>query len=269
MKTKEFEKFLCIHKGLQPITIKGHLGAIKRISRNGLSCKTAEQFVFDLYQSNYSHSHKSSQVKSIEYWFEFLGQPIKFARQRKPKPLIKQTLTEAEVTRLLFCCKNIREKAIVALLAYSGVRPKELVNIRLQDLDFGTNELRVVQGKGMKDGVIYVSASCSKIIIEYLSKHPKNPEELLFTTFDGLRPFNQWALRKLIKFLTRRARITKRVYPYLLRHSLASSMFHRGADLLTVKAQLRHVFLETTELYIHSIGYCPKNNYERFVPSYL
>jgi len=269
MQNTDFEKFLFVRKGLQPVTVKGHISAIKRISKNfDFAKENVDNYVLSLYQSNYSYSHKANQVKAIEYWFECQGQEIRFARQRKPHPIVKQTLTEAEVTRLLFVCNNIREKAIIATLAYSGVRPKELANLRLQDIDFGSNEVRVIQGKGMKDGVIYISSSCVRILMEYLVKHPRNPQDLLFTTFDGLRPFNQGCLRKLVKVLSKRAHLAKRVYPYLLRHSLASSLINRGADILTVKKQLRHSDIQTTLLYIHSIGYEPRNNYERFVPSY-
>jgi len=121
----------------------------------------------------------------------------------------------------------------------------------------------------MKDNVIYISSACTKIILEYLTAYPRNDSDLLFMTLDGLRPFNQMALRKLVKVLTRRAGLSKRVYPYLLRHSLATSMIQRGADIITVKNQLRHAWVDSTMLYIHSIGYCPKNAYDKFIPSYI
>lgn len=267
---QNFEKFLYIRKGLQPITVSNHMRAIKRIAKQcELNKEQVENFVCNLYRSSYSYSYVANQVKSIEYWFEFIGEPIKFARQRKPKPIIKQTLTEAEITRLLFCCKNIREKAIVAVLAYSGIRPKELRNLKVQDFDFGSNELRILQGKGLKDSVIYISSACVKIILEYLVTYPKLSDNLLFVTADGLRPFNQYCLRKLVKVLTKRAGLVKRVYPYLFRHSLATSMIARGADILTVKKQLRHSWIETTLLYISSLGYCAKNEYEKHCPCYL
>lgn len=270
MNNSKFEKFLFIHKGLQPITVNGHLKSVERISKNlgKINKSKVDNFVLSLYQSKYSYSYKVSQVKALEYWFEQKGEIVHYARQRKPKPIIKTTLSEAEVTRLLFCCKNIREKAIIAVLAYSGLRPKELTNLKYGDIDFGSNEVRVIQGKGFKDSVIYVSASCIRILLEYLQSFPKQPEDLMFKTFDGKRPFKTSCENKLIKVLTKRANINKRVYPYLLRHSLATSMFNRGADILTVKSQLRHAWLETTELYIHSLGYSPKNKYEKFVPSY-
>jgi integrase/recombinase XerD len=270
MESTEFEKFLVVRKGLNPVTVKGHLNAIKRISRScELTKESAENFIFSLYQSNFSYHYKVNSAKSIEYWFEFNGQDVKFARQRKPKPIIKQTLSEAEITRLLFVCNNIREKAIIATLAYSGIRPKELTNLCLQDIDFGNNEVHVLEGKGLKDGVIYISAACVKILMEYLIKFPRNPQDLLFKTADNLRPFNTNCLRKLVKVLSARSKMTKRIYPYIFRHSLATSMINRGADLLTVMKQLRHSQIETTLLYIHSFGYSPKNEYERFAPNYL
>lgn len=268
--TQEFEKFLYIHKGLQPVTVNGHLKAVERINRRlgELTKEKVENYVFTLYQSNFSYTHKVNQVVAIEYWFEFSGQPLHFARQRKPKPIIKQTLSEAEVTRLLFCCKNIREKAIISLLAYSGIRPKELCNVKVRDIDFGTNQLQVICGKGMRDAVIYISSSCSKILLEYLAQNPRNPDDFLFSTFDNKRQFIQGALRKLVKVLAKRAHMTKRIYPYLLRHTLATNMINRGANILLVKKQLRHAWIDTTMLYIHSLGYSVKNEYEQFVPSY-
>lgn len=268
--TQEFEKFLYIHKGLQPVTVTGHVKAVARINRKlgGLDKEKVDNFVYQLYQSNYSYTHKVNQVTAIEHWFEFSGQPLHFARQKKPRPIIKQTLSEAEVTRLLFCCQNVRERAIISLLAYLGIRPKELCNVKMRDVDFGSSELRVIQGKGFRDAVIYISSSCSRILLEYLTKHTRNPDDYLFSTFDNKRRFNQQCLRKLTKVLGRRAKLTKRIYPYLLRHTLATNMINRGANILLVKKQLRHAWIETTMLYIHSLGYSVKNEYEQFVPSY-
>jgi integrase/recombinase XerD len=143
-----------------------------------------------------------------------------------------------------------------------------MANLKLQDIDFGNNEIRVIQGKGAKDAVIYISAACIKILMEYLMQHPRNPQDQLFNTFDGLRPFSTGCLRKMVKVLAKNSKINKRVYPYIFRHSLATNLIYRGADILTVKKQLRHSFIETTLLYIHSLGYEPRNNYERFAPSY-
>lgn len=276
METKSFvgfEKFLFVKKGLQPITVEGHIKATERILRRiGENKPTKSQvgdFVLDLYKSRYSYSHKANSVKAIEYWMEYLNKPVYFARQRKPRPIIKNTLTEAEVTKLLFSCKNSRESAILSLLAYSGIRNKELCQMKVRDIDFGNNTVRVIQGKNLKDRIVYISGHCTKMIVKYLSEYPRRDDDYLFTTLRSNKRYNGVALRKLVRVLGRRAKMQKRVYPYLLRHSLATNMLHRGANILTIKEQLGHAWIDTTMLYIHSIGYGVKNEYEQFSPSYL
>ena len=87
--------------------------------------------MMQLYQSKCSYRHKMNTALAVEKYMEYCGTPISFGRQKKPKSIIKNTLTEAEVTRLVFNCRNIKEKAVVSLLAYSGVRNKELCSLQV------------------------------------------------------------------------------------------------------------------------------------------
>jgi integrase/recombinase XerD len=268
--TQKFEEYLCIHKGLQPVTVSGYSKAVKFVENKigELTQEKVENYICNLYQSSFSYSHKVSQARALEYWFEYQGQSIKFGRQRKPKSLIKDTLTEGEITKMFLCCNNIKQRAMLAVLAYSGVRPKEFVRIKRKHINFGTNELFIEDGKGNKDAVIYISSDCVNILIDYLTVFPKQSEDLMFLTCDYQRPFNTGCLRKLIHVLANKAGITKRVYPYILRHSLAVNMINRGCDIFTVKNQLRHAWVQTTLLYLNSLGYGLKNAYEKFRPSY-
>lgn len=242
---KEFESFLFL-KGLQPITVQGHLTGIRRILKQ---TDDFNEFVVNLYKSNYSYGHKINQVKAIEYYLEFTGKPQKFCRQRKPKPLLKEALSESEINSMMLSCKSIKEKAILSLLAYSGVRPKELCRIKVSDLNIPDKTLFVNLGKGMKDGIVEISGRCIKIMIEYLSAH--RPKDNLFLTYQG-NNYTQGALRKLVKVVAKRAKLDRRIYPYLFRHSLAVNMVLRGAHILYVKKQLRHSFITTTMLYLES-----------------
>lgn len=266
-----FEQFLVVDKGLQPVTVSGHITAVQRVEKQlgELTVEKTREYICTLYQSSFSYSHKANQAKALEHWFEFQGQAVKFGRQKKPKSIIKQTLTEGEITSMFLCCNNIRERTILAVLSYSGVRPKELCRIRRQDINFGTNELTVVNGKGAKDRVVYLSAIAINILVDYIAKYPKLPDDLLFLTCDGKRPYNAQCLRKFIKLLGKRAGITKRVFPYILRHSLAINMINRGCDIFTIKSQLGHGWIETTLIYLNSLGYGQKNLYEKFCPSYV
>ena len=243
----------------------GHLSNINRILKQSKPEKF-DDFVVKMYKSEFSYSYKSNSINSIEYYLEFLGIPKKYNRQRKPKPLFKETFSEAEINCLMLSCKNIREKAILSMLAYSGVRPKELCCIRVSDLDIGNKTLFVNQGKGMKDGFVEISGRCIKVILEYLNHYYIQSNDFLFQTLSG-KQYNAQALNKLIKVLAKRAGIKKRIYPYLLRHSFATNMINRGANILYVKQQLRHSFIETTFKYIHSNIMQDSN--ERYLPQYI
>jgi integrase/recombinase XerD len=273
MNTQEFEKWLCVRRGLQPITLQGYSGAIKRLVKvlrtEVPSHEQIENFVNILYNSGYSYSHKTNTVLAIEQYMAFIGNPIKLGRQKKPRTIVKNTLNESEITRLLFNCANVREKAILTLLSYSGLRNKELCNLKVNDIDFGNNTIRVLQGKGIKDAITYVSGACIRLVLDYLSRFPRQETDYLFTTLRHNHKFKGQDLRKVVKKVAKKAQIPKRVYPHLLRHSLATNMINRGASILTVKNQLRHAWIDSTMIYVNSIAYGVKTDYERHAPSYL
>ena len=269
---KEFEMFLVVRSGLMPVTVKGYVGAVRRITRvigGDPDAYTVEKYVNDLYTSDYSYHHKINTVLALEKYLEFIGRPTRFGRQRKPKPIIKDTLTEAEVTKLIFNSKNNREKAIISLLAYSGIRNLEICNLKVKDVLLTQNALRIIKGKFAKDGICEMTPECSQVIIDYLREHPRGPDDYLFTTLVKNHQMATGDIRKWVKVIAKRAKITKRVYPHLLRHSLTANMLLRGADIISLKNQLRHSWLETTLHYANSIVFVEKNLYQKFAPSYI
>lgn len=267
---ENFTKFLFIRKGLQPITVNGYVSCIKRIEKqlgNQPNNEQLEDYIYEIYKKDYSYSHKQNTALAIEHYTEFLGKALKIKRQRKPKTIIKDTLTEAEVTTMIFNCHNLKEKTIITLLAYSGLRNKEMCNLKVKDFDSGTNQIRVIQGKGLKDGICQISAGCSKLLQRYIQANNLDEDDYFFRTYQGNK-YTGGALRKRVKVIAGRAKIIKRVYPHLFRHSLSVNMLIRGADIMTLKNQLRHSMVETTFHYLNSIVLGEKNSYEHFEPSY-
>jgi len=268
---EDFKKFLFIKKGLQPITALGYINCVRRIEKKLGSKPTnsqLEEYIYQMYNSNYSYSHKTNTALAIEHYTEFLNRPLKLGRQKKPRTIIKDTLTEAEITTMIFNCKNLKEKAIICLLAYSGIRNKELCSLKVKNVDVHKNQIRVIQGKGLKDGVSQISSGCSKILQQYIYEFDLDEEDYLFETYQGNK-YTSWALRKRVKVISARARIMKRVYPHLFRHSLSVNMLIRGADIVSLKNQLRHSLLDTTLHYLNSIVLGERNSYEKYQPSYL
>lgn len=107
-------------------------------------------------------------LRALELFSESIGYQIKFGRPRKPQHLIKDTLTEPEIILIIAASKNIREKAILTLLAFSGLRNKEVCNLRVGDIDFANQVLRVYGGEGQKDRIACVSGACLEILTELL-----------------------------------------------------------------------------------------------------
>lgn len=270
---KEFDNFLLLNKGLQTITRKGHITSInvvlKRVNNLTPNHKELKEHIIWMNNEKYSHSHITNTSKAIEYYTEFLGNPITIAKTRRPKKIIKGTLTEAEVNAIIRSTKNPREKAMITLLAYSGVRNKEFCNIKVKDIDLGNNTIRINKGKYSKDRITNISAICSTILIEYLSKYNKEWNDYLFTT---IKRNNQYAtndLRKFINVLSKRVGIKRRVYPHLFRHSLATNLLKRGARIITIKEQLGHSFIDSTMHYLDIFPSRVKTEYEYCLPAYV
>lgn len=103
----------------------------------------------------------------------------------------------------------------------------------------------------------------------YLRDYPRAEGDFLFTSIRRGRQLQGSAIRRIVKIAARIAGIERRVWPHLLRHSLATNLMSAGADPLTIQAQLRHANIETTWLYIRSLPRRTRAEYDRCVPGYL
>lgn len=273
MRNKElFERYLIVEIGLHPITVHGYVGGAIRFTRvvgEYPDHEKVKNYIYAMYTSEYSYSHKINTALAVERYMAFIGNPIKLGRQKKPKPLIKNTLTEAEITKLIFNTKNLREKAIICLLAYSGIRNLELCNLRVKDFLYTENAVRIIKGKGVKDGISEISPECTKILLDYINLYQRKSDDFMFVTLRRSNQYKPQDTRKLVHVVAKRAKIEKRVYPHLLRHSMSANMLLRGANIVSLKNQLRHTMLETTLHYVNSIVFVEKNQYQKYSPSYL
>ena len=255
----------------RPYTIEGYKRVLNKVFRDlgtlKVKPKQAENWMLNMQKKKYSASHINNTSNIFERYLRFRGKKVTLIRVKKPKPSIKDTLTEGEVARILAAAGNSREKAMLAILAYSGIRANELCNLKVQHIDLDTGVLKVIDGKGGKDRVCYISRECCKMINEYLKEYSTNPH--LFKTLVRKARYNTWALRKMVKTVAKKAGITKRVYPHLFRHSLASNLIKKGANIITVQNQLGHEKIDTTMIYIRSFPERIKDEYQYFVPNYI
>ncbi len=131
---KSFAEYLCARRGLTECTIAGYVSAIRRLSATvGLNPDhhDLDSLIVSMRTSGASYSHVVNTSLALERYTEFIGHPIHLGRPKKPKRFIRSTLSEAEITLMIAACRNIREKTLLSLLAYSGLRNKELCNLKI------------------------------------------------------------------------------------------------------------------------------------------
>lgn len=269
-KKERFYNYLLL-KGYEKITISNYKRTLNRVFKNigtsQPSRKQAENYLVEMRKKDYSYSHISNTLIILEGYMNFLKRPIEVGRPRRPKTLpTRDILTEGEVARLLASVKNSREGAMVSVLAYCGLRNKEVCNLKVEDIDLNNNLIKVFGGKFKKDRVVPMSKECSKTIINYLNDFPRNSP--LFTTLKEGKQYNGWALRKRVKIIAKRAGIKKRVYPHLLRHTFISHLIERGANIVAVQQFAGHADIKTTMLYTHLSPKKIQQEYEYFIPNY-
>lgn len=146
-----------------------------------------------------------------------------------------------------------RDKAILEVLYSSGIRVSELTGLNHEDVDLFSGIMKI-RGKGKKERIVPVGSIALKSIQAYAdakpaSKNGKN-SDAMFINKSGTRLTDRSVRRILIKY-ARRISLTKEISPHMLRHSFATHMLDRGADLRSVQELLGHQNLSTTQIYTH------------------
>jgi integrase/recombinase XerC len=181
-------------------------------------------------------------------------------------------LSEKDAAKLVECPESdsllgIRDLALLETLYGSGLRVSELVGLNLINLDFDSGYLRI-QGKGGKERIVPLGAQASLAIqtyltygrpglfrrrkakIEFEETRATNWEQPVFLNRHGNR-LSDRGVRDLVKKYAKQCGLDGGVYPHMLRHSFATHLLDRGADLRSVQELLGHSRLSTTQIYTH------------------
>ncbi len=220
-------------------------------------------------------------VVAIKIFFRWLTARKRIERDPAevfPLPRIErylpETLNELQVERLLDgidvnAPRGLRDRAMLELLYASGLRVSELVDARLEFLDFDNRILRVT-GKGSKTRLVPVGTKACDAIKTYLHRErpgmvKKKTGNEIFLSARGtkLTTVRVW---QIVKQIAKIAGIDTNVYPHLLRHSFATHLLSNGADLRIIQELLGHADIATTQIYTHVDQRHLKNVHHKFHP---
>jgi len=157
--------------------------------------------------------------------------------------LILPSLSREQVDNLLNMVDNVRDKAIIAMFTESGLRLSELVNIRLEDINWPDNTVRVM-GKGRKEALAPLGGMSQKYLREWLTEH--NPNGNIW----GL---NTWGVISMLRRLEKSTGIP--CNPHVFRRTFACLLRKAGLDCLTIKDLGRWESLEMVQRYTRAVTF--------------
>jgi len=202
-------------------------------------------------------------LSSLRSFFKFLTRegllktnPILSVSSPKQDKHLPQFLTEDEVTKLIESAfpknlkdeRGLRDRAILEAFYSTGMRISELVAINQEDIDFIGGIVKVM-GKGRKERIVPIGERAIAVIRDYLKKRKKQAEAL-FLNKSGRRITTR-GVRNIVYKYIRFAGLKQGISPHTLRHSFATHLLNRGADLRSIQELLGHVNLSTTQIYTH------------------
>lgn len=164
--------------------------------------------------------------------------------------------------------KNTQDRAILELFYGTGIRLTELVNLDEDDINFKLNQIKVV-GKGAKQRIVPIGKQASDVLKKHLEKKAAlygertdaDARKALFLAAGGQRIY-QRAVQRLVKdYLQKTSEVTQKS-PHVLRHSFATHLMDKGADIRVIKELLGHSNLASTQVYTHTSVERLKNVYE-------
>jgi len=192
-------------------------------------------------------------LRTFARWCQRSGRlaadPMAGLAMRAPKTLPRVPDDDA-VSRLLAACpvtpEGRRNRALIALLADSGLRKEELRRLRWGDLDLAARTIRVHTGKGQKDGMTFFGETTASLLRTWRAAHPApQPAGPVCCTRDGTM-LGPSTITHLLHRLSRRAGLATKIGPHALRHYAATSLLRRTGDLELVRRVLRHESLAMT-----------------------
>ncbi|MGZ5188207.1 MAG: tyrosine recombinase, partial [Kaistella sp.] len=277
-KIKDFENFLRFERNFTDNTLDAYLRDVKKLrdyaefdmENTGplaITYENIQEFLFQLSKKKFSERTQARWISSIKAFFKYLVEDE--ARIDNPATLLEgpklglylpDTLSFDDVNRIIKVI-NIntdlgrRNHCMIEVLYGCGLRVSELIDLKISNINFKESYLKV-EGKGDKSRFVPLAAYTSKLIKEYIKeirskyKINKKCEDILFLNSRG-SSMSRVIVFIIIKELTEKAGINKKISPHTFRHSFATHLLQNGADLRYIQEMLGHSSITTTEIYTH------------------
>jgi integrase/recombinase XerD len=257
----KFLDYLLYERGYSPLTAAAYVNDLKHFVRSCPAYLTAERQTIESYAEELSALEPASvarKLAAVKAFYKFLYQediiqqnPAADIARPKLAQRLPKALSQKETARILDATVlSVRDSAMLELLYSGGMRVSELVQVKLNDVNFAECFLKV-KGKGSKERLVPLSAHAVAVLKKYLETERaqlENPAPELFLSHNG-RALTRQMLWLIVKHLAHSAGVLKNISPHTFRHSLATHLIENGADVRTVQEILGHANIATTQIY--------------------
>jgi integrase/recombinase XerD len=287
----QFLHYLIVEKGLSKNTLEAYSHGLTRFL-NHLREKGVREieevekfrirgFLLALRKKNLSTKTIVRNLVAIRSFFRFLIEegivetnPAEELESPKVEKTLPEILTLKEIEQILEQPNlqtplGIRDRAMLEILYATGMRVSELTHLPTHQVNLEGGYV-LLYGKGSKERIVPLGSEAMKWVALYLktargilAKGRENPSLFINRSGKGMSRQRFW---KSLKDYSRRAGLRKRITPHLLRHSFASHLLERGADLRSVQMMLGHVDISTTQIYTHVTGERLKKVHRQYHP---
>ncbi len=275
---KGYETYLRLEKSLSQNSVSAYVNDINKlisfveesypsVQPEKIKLIHLRKFVESMNEKGISPRTQARTISGVKSFYKFLlieeeveNDPTTLLESPKVGRKLPDVLSNDEINNLIESVdmakpEGLRNKAILETLYSCGLRVSELVNLRLSNLHFEQEFLKI-SGKGEKERLVPISKRAMDEIKKYMVgyrrkiKVDKSSENILFLNRRG-RKLSRVMIFTIIKNLALKIRLEKSISPHTFRHSFATALVQGGADLRAVQEMLGHESILTTEIYTH------------------
>jgi integrase/recombinase XerC len=291
----DFLRHLALEKNSSPHTVKSYRedltqaldffriqGGAGSSGAPELTTRRLRAYLAWLHEQGYAKTTISRRMAAVRSWCRYLcrqgalatnpADGLRGPRQDKKLP---HFLAEADLNRLLGApdtgaLLGVRDRAILETLYSAGLRVSELTGLDLEDVDLDSG-LATIRGKGKRERLALLGSQCVTALKRWLEHRTRftqkrsHPPKAIFLNKNGSRLTTRSVGRLLEKYLAQ-AGLDPRTSPHTLRHSFATHLLDRGADIRSVQELLGHRSLATTQIYTHVTTKRLRDSYDKAHP---
>lgn len=277
-KIKDFEIFLRFERNFSENTLDAYIRDIKKLKEYAeedlenvgpdiIQYENLQEYIFNLSKKKFSERSQARWISSIKAFFKYLVEdefrkdnPATLLEGPKLGLYLPDTLTLPDINKIIGAIEldsdlGKRNQCIIEVLYGCGLRVSELIELKISNINFQENYIKVL-GKGKKIRFVPLADYTATLLLNYISeirskiRVSKRYEDTLFLNSRGTS-MSRVIVFLIIKELTDKAGVSKKISPHTFRHSFATHLLQNGADLRYIQEMLGHSSITSTEIYTH------------------